>query len=71
MDLSNIKHNPCLEELTDLICRKTQNTDKGFYRVEVAYFLSKLAASMRASIDSADKGDIPINCYAIALATSG
>ena len=71
MDLSNVKHNPCLEELTDLICRKTQNTDKGFYRVEVAYFLSKLAASMRASINSADKGDIPINCYAIALATSG
>lgn len=71
MDLSNVKHNPCLEELTDLICRKTQNTDKGFYRIEVAYFLSKLAASMRASIDSADKGDIPINCYAIALATSG
>lgn len=71
MDLSNVSHNPCLEEITDLICRKTQNTDKGFYRIEVAYFLSKMAASMRAYIDSADKGAIPINCYAIALATSG
>ena len=71
MDLSNVSHNPCLEEITDLICRKTQNTDKGFFHVEVAYFLSKMAASMRAYIDSADRGQIPINCYAVALATSG
>ena len=71
MDLSNVNHNPCLEEITDLICRKTQNTDKGFFHVEVAYFLSKMAASMRAYIDSEDRGCIPINCYAIALASSG
>lgn len=71
MDLSTFQHNPCLEEITDLLCRKTQNTDKGFYRVEVAYFLSKIASSMRAYVDSEDKGEIPINCYAIALATSG
>lgn len=71
MDFSNVEHNPCLEEITDLICRKTQNTDKGFFHVEVAYFLSKMAASMRAYIDSADRGQIPVNCYAICLATSG
>lgn len=71
MDLSNVDHNPCLEEITDLICRKTQNTDKGFYRIEVAYFLAKMAASMRAYIDSADMQGIPINCYAICLGSSG
>lgn len=71
MDFSNVEHNPCLEEITDLICRKTQNTDRGFFHVEVAYFLSKMAASMRAYIDSADRGQIPVNCYAICLATSG
>ena len=71
MDFSNVEHNPCLEEITDLICRKTQNTDTGFFHVEVAYFLSKMAASMRAYIDSADRGKIPVNCYAICLATSG
>lgn len=71
MDLSNVNHNPCLEEITDLICRKTQNTDKGFFHVEVAYFLSKMAASMRAYIDTADRGCIPVNCYAIAMAESG
>ena len=71
MDLSNVNHNPCLEEITDLICRKTQNTDTGFFHVEVAYFLSKIAASMRAYIDSADRGQIPVNCYAICLGPSG
>ena len=71
MDFSNVEHNPCLEEITDLICKKTQNTDRGFYRIEVAYFLAKMAASMRAYIDSADRGKIPVNCYAIATATSG
>ena len=71
MDFSNVEHNPCLEEITDLICRKTQNTDTGFFHVEVAYFLSKMAASMRAYIDSADRGQIPVNCYAICLGPSG
>lgn len=71
MDLSNVDHNPCLEEITDLICRKTQNTDKGFYRIEVAYFLAKMAASMRAYIDREDMQGIPINCYAICLGSSG
>lgn len=71
MDLSNVKHNPCLEEITDLICRKTQNTDKAFFHIEVAYFLSKMASCMRAYIDSADRGCIPVNCYAIALGNSG
>ena len=71
MDFSNVEHNPCLEEITDLICRKTQNTDTGFFHVEVAYFLSKIAASMRAYIDSADRGQIPVNCYAICLGPSG
>ena len=71
MDLSNVDHNPCLEELTELICRKTQNTDRSFFHVEVAYFLCKIAASMRAYIDSADRGCIPVNCYAVCLAASG
>lgn len=71
MELSNVDHNPCLEEITDLICRKTQNTDKGFYRIEVAYFLAKMASSMRAYIDREDMQGIPINCYAICLGSSG
>ena len=71
IDLTTVSHNPCLEELTNLLCNKTQNTDKGFFRIEVAYFLCKIASCMRAYINTKDRGNVPINCYAIALANSG
>ena len=50
MDLTTLQHNPHLEELTDMLCAKTQNTDKGFFRIEVAYFLAKIASCMRVHI---------------------
>lgn len=71
VDLSTVQHNPCIEEIVDVLCNKTQNTDRGFYKVEVAYFLAKLAASMRASIMTKDRGRVPVNIYALALAASG
>ena len=55
----------------EVLCNKTQNTDRGFFRVEMAYFLAKMASSMRATIVTKDRGEIPVNIYAIALATSG
>ena len=54
-----------------MLCNKTQNTDKGFFRAEVAYFLGKMASIMRATIVTKDRGEIPVNIYALALATSG
>jgi hypothetical protein len=54
-----------------VLCNKTQNTDQGFFRTEVAYFLGKMASNMRASIITKDRGEIPVNIYALALATSG
>ena len=71
VDLSTVQHNPCIEEIVDVLCNKTQNTDRGFYKVEVAYFLAKLAASMRASIMTKDRGRVPVNIYALALGASG
>lgn len=59
------------EQLVDIICNKTQNLDRNFYRIEVAYFFGKMAACMRAKIKTKDRGDIPTNIYALALATSG
>lgn len=70
-DHSDIEHHPAIEAIVDVLCSKTQNTDRGFFRVEVAYFLAKMAASMRATIVTKDRGDIPVNVYALALATSG
>lgn len=71
IDLSNVKHHPAIEEIVEVLCNKTQNTDRGFFRTEVSYFLGKLASSQRATIVTKDRGEIPVNIYALALATSG
>lgn len=71
IDLTGVVHHPAVEEIVDVLCAKTQNRDRGFFRVEVAYFLAKIASSMRALIVTKDRGEIPVNIYALALATSG
>lgn len=71
MNLENVQSAPVIEEICDVLCNKTQNTDRGFFKVEIAYFLGKLAASMRASIQTKDRGEVPVNIYALNLATSG
>lgn len=69
--LNEPSHHPIMERIVDMLCTKTQNTDREFFRVEVAYFFGKMAAAMRAKVTTADRGEIPINIYALALATSG
>lgn len=71
INLDNVQHHPAITEIVDMLCNKTQNTDRGFFQVEVAFFLAKMASSMRATIKTKDRGSIPVNLYALALATSG
>lgn len=71
IDMTGVQHHPAIEEITEVLCNKTQNTDKGFFRTEVAYFLAKMASNMRATIVTKDRGELPVNIYALALATSG
>lgn len=71
IDLTGVTHHPAIEEIVEVLCNKTQNTDRGFFRTEVAYFLAKMASNMRALIVTKDRGEIPVNLYALALATSG
>ena len=71
MNLTQVKDAPVISEIVNVLCNKTQNTDQGFYKVEVAYFLAKMASSMRASILTKDRGRVPVNLYALALAASG
>ncbi|QWY83749.1 putative DNA primase protein [Rhizobium phage RHph_X3_15] len=70
-ELDKVPHHPALEELVEVLCNKTQNVDKGFFRVEVAYFLAKMASNMRAIIVTKDRGEIPVNLYVLATASSG
>lgn len=71
IDLTGVQHHPVITEMVDVLCAKTQNTDRGFFSVEAAFFISKMAATQRATIKTKDRGDIPVNAYALALATSG
>lgn len=71
IDLTGVTHHPVIAEITDVLCSRTQNTDRGFFQVEVAYFAAKMASSQRAMIVTKDRGVIPVNLYALALATSG
>lgn len=71
IDLTGVTHHPAVKEIVEVLCNQTQNTDTGFFQVEAAYFLGKLASNMRATVVTKDRGDIPVNIYALALATSG
>ena len=71
IDLTGISHHRAVEDIVDVLCARTQNTDRGFFRAVMAYFLSKMASSQRATIITKDRGEIPVNMYTLALATSG
>ena len=62
-DLSVIEatpHHPAMDELVDLLCHKTGQVSRSFFQAEVAYFLSLMPSNMRATIDSPERGKIPI-----------
>jgi hypothetical protein len=71
LDLSTIQHHPAITEIVDVLCAKTEQRDRNFFQVEVAYFLGKIASTMRATVVTKDKGDFPVNIYSVALASSG
>jgi hypothetical protein len=71
INLEGVTHHPAIQEIVEVLCNKTQNTDRSFFLAEVAYFLSKMAATMRATIVTKDRGESPVNTYAVCLATSG
>lgn len=71
IDLSKVSHHPILEDLTDVLCTKTQNTDRPFFRAIVAHFLGKVASNMRATVETKDRGSIPVNIYSMCLSPSG
>lgn len=70
-DLSTVAHHPISEQLAQILCQKTQNTNPLFFRILVGYYWAKLASFMRCNIATQDRGEIPVNMYAINLATSG
>lgn len=70
-DLKSVKHFEPLSKIVDILCEKTQNTDRLFFNVMVSYYFAKVASMMRTNIRTHDRGLIPVNLYALNLANSG
>lgn len=67
----DMEYNPTSEKLVQILCNKTQNSNPLFFRVLVGYYFSVVASMMRTTIATHDRGDIPVNAYALNLSTSG
>jgi hypothetical protein len=70
-DFSDMKYHDLSEQIVQVLLNKTQSSDPLFFRVLVAYYLTKIVGTMRPVIQTLDRGRIPINLYAINLAPSG
>lgn len=66
-----MEYHPASEKLVEILCNKTQNGNPLFFRVLVGYYFSVVASMMRVNIATHDRGDIPVNMYALNLSTSG
>ncbi len=69
--LDQIEFHPTSEKIVDLLCEKTQNSNPNFFRILLSYHLAKIAATMRVKIFTKDRGEIPVNLYALNLGISG
>lgn len=71
LDFDQMDYHPDSEKLVEILCNKTQNSNPLFFRVLVGYYFAMVASMMRTSIATHDRGDIPINLYALNLSPSG
>lgn len=71
MKVTQFPYHPLSEKLVDLICTRVQNQDRAFFRIEMAYYMCKLASNMHISVRTVTNNKMPINAFAIAFAESG
>jgi hypothetical protein len=69
--VEEMEYHPTSEKLVDILRDHTQREDSLFFRLLVGYYFSLAASQMRCSISSPDRGEIPINMFALNLAPSG
>lgn len=66
-----MKYHPESEALVDVLCSRTQNKERLFFRIQFAYFLGVVSSQMRVCINGWTNTKLPINIYAINLGSSG
>lgn len=71
LTVEEMEHHPVSEKLVAILCSKTQSDNPLFFRVLVGYYFSLVASMMRTTIVTHDRGDIPVNMYALNLSPSG
>ena len=71
LSFDEMEYHPTAEKLVGILRDRTQRDDSLFFRIMVSYYFSMAAAQMRCTIDTPDKGEIPVNLYALNLAPSG
>jgi hypothetical protein len=71
LSFNEMEYNPTSEKLVSILCNKTQNNNPLFFRVMVGYYFSMVASMMRCQIATHDRGDLPVNMYALNLSPSG
>ena len=69
--VDEMEYHPLTEELIAVLCQRTQNYSTEFFRLILGYYFAKVASMMRCNIQTLDRGIIPVNFYAVNLATSG
>lgn len=69
--VEDMSYNPEVEDVVRILCEKTQSSNHLFFRVLTTFHLCMIASQMRVLIRTHDRGDIPVNMYALNLATSG
>ncbi len=67
----DMDYHPTSEQLVSILRDHTQQEDSLFFRLLVGYYFSLAASHMRCSINSPDRGIIPVNMYVLNLAPSG
>lgn len=71
LPFDQMEYHPTSEKLVKILCDKVQNDNPLFFRVLVGYYFSVVASSMRCLIGTHDRGDLPVNMFALNLSTSG
>lgn len=71
LSFDQMEYHPTSEKLVKILCNKVQNDNPLFFRVVVGYYFSVLASTMRCTIATHDRGDLPVNMFALNLSTSG
>lgn len=71
INVEDMKYHETTEEVVNILQDKTQRDDSLFFRLLVSYYFCLAAAQMRCSINTPDRGEVPVNMYVLNLAPSG